>query len=86
MGEDSAGNTYSAGKDVNLSLGEMLKMQLPMIQKMTKVNIQHDDDGYPPKIKHGARPYILFVRQLARNRYFKSLLIISMCDFPASHV
>jgi hypothetical protein len=50
MGVDSAGNTYSAGKDVNLSLGAMLKMQLPMIQKMTKVNIQHDDDGYPPVI------------------------------------
>ena len=45
-----------------------------------------DDDGYPPTIKHGARPYILIVRQLARNRDFKSLLIISMCDFPASHV
>ena len=50
MGVDSTGNTYSAGKDVNLSLGEMLKMQLPMSQKMTKVNIQHDDDGYPPVI------------------------------------
>ena len=59
---------------------------LSCTQLQRREDPKDDDDGYPPNIKHGARPYILFVRQLARNRYFKSLLIILMCDFPASHV